>query len=189
MYRICKEGVFGCDVTIKHKDNKTAYTEDFNKIVLKIQADRESLDRIKTAGDEAIGFRLRLVDGRDNHWAWGKNIEHPGVLSVNYNVKDSNNIELSLHDNLVQTFEFDIKDRENWALFTSDGGIAPPPPIHDSDHFFKFISMVIIEPGIIAPKRNDPEYDKDVFKYQRNIADSPDDLKAILYVREISFRK
>jgi len=161
---------WGCDISIKQKDNMTAFTENFNKIVIQLQADNECIKSLKAAGTDSLGFRLRLVDGRNNHWSWGKTDDVKGVVSAHYLTTDSMNRELSLKDGEVHSFEFDINNRKNWAIFKSDGGIAP---IQSPDCRFKFISMVILEPGIIPKKGIVPYFEEDPYKHKRFLSDSP----------------
>lgn len=163
---------WGCDVTIKQKYNRTAYTEKFSKIVLIMQTEDAMISKIRSAGADAIGFRLRLVDGRDNHWSWGRPGRSQDIVSVNYEIKDSTGKDLSLKDCSEQTFTFDISDRQRWTIFSSDGGIAPIQP---NDRGFKFISMVVIEPGIISHRRVDPDSGPDPYKHRRYLAESPID--------------
>jgi hypothetical protein len=153
-----------------------------------MEPESSSLQRIRNFGAEGIGFRIRVVDGSSNHWAWGKTKSQNDFLSVDYATMDSTGKALSLTTNGVQRFQFDISSREKWAIFVSDGGVAP---IQSQGDRFQFIQMVVVEPGIVSADSVRKEAPNE---HTRNIDESPIDntthqrIPATLVIRKIYFQ-
>jgi hypothetical protein len=200
--RFIRQG-WGCDVTIKQKFNKTVWTKRFQQLVLEIRADKDSIDQLKSEGKvSSLGFGLRLVDGRGNHWAWGQ----PTVsrsnqsVKVSYSYKDSNNKPLHFLYNNSERFFFNINSHNSWTIFDADGSAAPVAPM-DSTVGFDFIQAIVIEPGMVNVDENtgalinskNPNENQD--GHHRQLLDSPPISKnpdkfieGVLYIKKISFK-
>ncbi len=161
---------WGCDVTIKGKNNRVVLTDKHSKLVIWMQLDRETCKVIKNHKLLPIGFRVRVVDGRTNHWSWGEPKMHTGVESADYSVKDGSGKLMVVTSDVSERFEFAIGSRENWALFRSDGSVAP---VQQSGKPFRFIQFVVLEFGfqsknILASKKTD-----DPYAHERHLTASP----------------
>ena len=181
---------WGCDVTVKQKDNKAVYTETFSTLAIVVHADSPTLKELHATGAKGIGLRVRIVDERGNHWSWGTPKQHQGVVWVDYDEKDSSGQELTLPNPDRRTFTFDISDRKRWAIFKSDGSIAP---IQLADERFRFVQMIVIEPGVAGITPADTGTPSESYEHTRNLGDSPKDatgslLRSKMIVRKIYFK-
>jgi hypothetical protein len=187
-----RDSQWGCDITIKQQFNKTTKVTDFHRLVLKMRAKQTDIDNLKAA-KEGVGldFRLRLVDGRGNHWVWGKSNRKLDDPTITYSFKDSKGTELRLSNGEVKDFHFDIASRDKWAEFDSDGSMAP---IDSKSKRFNFVQAVVIEPAIAVKdtiarisqeENNEPSENK--HRYERLLYDST--YEGIFYIREILFSR
>lgn len=140
---------WGCDVTVKQKNNKTTNTTAFSSLVLWISVDDKAIENAKQQGAIGIIFGVRMIDGRNNHWSWGKPFISGGIQSTEYSEVDSKGDTLVLEKEGEKEFSFDISSRERWAVYKSDGGIAP---VQSSSERFRFIQAIVIEPGLAYPE-------------------------------------
>lgn len=155
---------WGCDVTVKQKNNKTTDTIGFRNLAIRLSVDTKMIERANQQGAIGIAFRVRVIDGRNNHWSWGKPFISSGIQSAKYSEVDSKGNTLMLEEEGEREFSFDISSREHWAVFQSDGGIAP---VQSSSERFRFIQAVVIEPGFAYSKQVEQE-NKNDDPYQHN---------------------
>lgn len=109
---------------------------------------------------------------------------------MDYADTDSRGQALTLPDAAMRTFECDISDRKRWAIFKSDGSVAP---IQTADERFRFVQMIVIEPGVAGTMRADAGTHSDLYGHTRKLADSPNDatgnpLRSRVIVSKIYFK-
>jgi hypothetical protein len=135
--------LWGCDVTLKPRNNQAVNTRTYKSMIVWLQGG--SLD----AGEwckEKVAFHLRIVDGRANHWTWGRSdVKSDGTRHTVFGAIDAKAQRMVIQGTQPNGFVFDLTSLKNWAPFEADGSFAP---FQDSEKAITCIQNVVIEPGL-----------------------------------------
>ena len=166
LYRIKFAGSsYGLNTAIRPKENKIHLVRDFTKIKISI----------KSFEQKSIGFRIRVVDEKNIHWAYGKykvdkdnKIEEDKDknLLISYETKALQDMEMKSDKNEFQLFEIPL-DKDKWVHFSYDGP-KKIDSVYEKNQPFQFISLIIIEVGFTDKGQNAVENSMSKLNYIPN---------------------
>lgn len=176
---------WGCDITFKPNDNIWMNVEDFQYLVVRLKAHEKSLATLLALGKPGIAFRLRVVDDKNHHWAWGTEMarDTTSPFAV-YRTHDAKGTRLTLTSAEPKEFVFDLTTRVNWSPWNAEGSIDPR---YSTASRFRKIELVVVEPGI-AQDGEDVGL-MGAKDHERVMDPSPPATPSTFYVLAIGFRR
>lgn len=143
---------WGTNVTIRNRHGKSTCVRDFKYLIFKI----------KSPNKDTVGFRVRIVDFDNVHWAYGKyrrdklgkiKLDNYGNRLIEYSTTDKDNNKLMSNSKNVKELKIDL-GKQNWAHYCFDGVKEINSKIAENPFFM--INFIILEVGFDKQYSNLP---------------------------------